>query len=533
MAGETNQTTIRVLRGVPLDSSYTDTIKFASASAQTSFFLGKQKYAFENCTYQRVNNSVAQPRIAYSCRVPQVADNLYDCNYIMFQNSGFGNKWFYCFIKQVNYINPNNTEIIYEIDDYQTWAFDFEVLPSYVEREHSLTDYLFENVEDEPVSIHYYKEKNFSHYNLPPNNVVVASTTDSTGKITSGEYICNLYNGLTLKEFASPIAASAIKSYIDEFAEEGRLESIVAIQQTPFLKSEFSGNTAITEDWSPSEIKISTMLTFPLGDYTPRNKKLYSYPYCYISLGNGDGENVLLYPQVFKTPDEVSEYQPTFRIVKVYGIPPAICCYPLEYASSGSAGLYPNLSYGISGGSIPPCNWVGNYYENWWAQNGVSMAVSSLFSVASGVVSGVSGSPTGVLNAVGGLAGNFVKDWQASKVSPPLNGKPINGNLNMGYNRYGFDAKLSMILSSEAQHIDEYFDMFGYATNKLKVPNMEGRESWNYVKTNNVIIKGSLPVDAMNRIKAMFNNGIRFWHGDFVGDYSRSNRPLSEVKDNV
>ena len=51
-----------------------------------------------------------------------------------------------------------------------------------------------------------------------------------------------------------------------------------------------------------------------------------------------------------------------------------------------------------------------------------------------------------------------------------------------------------------------------------------------YVKTNNVILKGSMPVDAMDRIKQMFNTGIRFWHGDFVGDYSRSNRPLLEVK---
>lgn len=71
--------------------------------------------------------------------------------------------------------------------------------------------------------------------------------------------------------------------------------------------------------------------------------------------------------------------------------------------------------------------------------------------------------------------------------------------------------------------------MYGYACNKLKKPNLTGRESWNYVKTNNVILKGSMPVDAMDRIKQMFNNGIRFWHGDFVGDYARSNKPLSEV----
>ena len=72
--------------------------------------------------------------------------------------------------------------------------------------------------------------------------------------------------------------------------------------------------------------------------------------------------------------------------------------------------------------------------------------------------------------------------------------------------------------------LDKFFDMYGYATNTVKVPNMEGRESWNYVKTRGVIISGSIPVDAMDRIKAMFDNGVRFWHGDFVGQYNRSNK---------
>ena len=121
-------TIVRLLENVPFDSTYSDTILFTSVAEQTNFMQGKAKYSFNNFTYQRVNSSVAAPRIAYSVRVPRVADDLYNCNYLMFQNSNYGSKWFYAFIKQVNYINPNNTEIIYEIDVYQTWAFDFEIL---------------------------------------------------------------------------------------------------------------------------------------------------------------------------------------------------------------------------------------------------------------------------------------------------------------------------------------------------------------------------------------------------------------------
>ena len=117
MADFVPSTIVKVLKDVPLDSTYSDTIKFTSVGAQTAFFSGKAKYSFTDFTYQRVNSSVSAPRGPRSIRVPRVADDLYDCNYVMFQNANYGTKWFYAFIKQVNYINPNNTEIIYELDE--------------------------------------------------------------------------------------------------------------------------------------------------------------------------------------------------------------------------------------------------------------------------------------------------------------------------------------------------------------------------------------------------------------------------------
>lgn len=81
----------------------------------------------------------------------------------------------------------------------------------------------------------------------------------------------------------------------------------------------------------------------------------------------------------------------------------------------------------------------------------------------------------------------------------------------------------------EAIKLDQFFDMYGYATNAVKVPNENSRESWNYVKTDNVIINGSVPVQDMRNIKAMYNRGVRFWHTADVGNYSLSNRDMKEV----
>ena len=77
-------TIARVLKNVRLDNTYSDTIYFDSKEKQTAYFAGKTKYTFTNMTYQRKERRLV---------VKQVADNMFDCNYLMFQNSAYGNKW--------------------------------------------------------------------------------------------------------------------------------------------------------------------------------------------------------------------------------------------------------------------------------------------------------------------------------------------------------------------------------------------------------------------------------------------------------
>ena len=124
--------TVYILKGVSLDSDYNHTGYFASAAAQELKFVSYRKYTLTEQTYQRVNKE----RI----RVSIVADNLYDCNYMMFQNTNFGSKWFYAFIDKVDYINNSCSEITYTIDVMQTWNFDYELGQCFVEREHVSDD---------------------------------------------------------------------------------------------------------------------------------------------------------------------------------------------------------------------------------------------------------------------------------------------------------------------------------------------------------------------------------------------------------
>lgn len=135
-----------LLKGVPLDNTYTDTIYFANATDQYNHFLTYTKREFGQLSYQRVNKNTIRLQVS--------ADAIYDYNYLMFCNTAYGNKWFYAFItKPPTYINDATAEIEYEIDVMQTWMFEAVLEPSFVEREHSATDVIGENLAPEPVEL--------------------------------------------------------------------------------------------------------------------------------------------------------------------------------------------------------------------------------------------------------------------------------------------------------------------------------------------------------------------------------------------
>ena len=130
-------TNIKLLKECPLDNTYTNTLWFADKEKQTNYFLGLVKKHFYRCSYQRQSKSI---------RLEVRYDDIYECNYLMYQNTGHGNKWFYAFITKIEYVNETTSEVFFEIDVMQTWMFDYTLKESFVEREHSETDNIGDNI---------------------------------------------------------------------------------------------------------------------------------------------------------------------------------------------------------------------------------------------------------------------------------------------------------------------------------------------------------------------------------------------------
>lgn len=150
----TPDTIVKILKGIELDRDLENTYRFASLSAQQNFFSARAKHTLGNepmtgLRYIRTGED--------SIKVELKTAALYDCNYLMFQNTGYKDKsgrsrWFYAFIDRVDYVNEETSEIFYTIDPMQTWLFDFKFADCMVEREHVRDDTIGANIVAEPVT---------------------------------------------------------------------------------------------------------------------------------------------------------------------------------------------------------------------------------------------------------------------------------------------------------------------------------------------------------------------------------------------
>ena len=77
------------LLDTPLEKDYKNTLYFASASAQNTYFLSKKVKEYTDFSYQRKDKFI---------RVPDDFDTIKNCNYVMYQNTAESNKWYYCII---------------------------------------------------------------------------------------------------------------------------------------------------------------------------------------------------------------------------------------------------------------------------------------------------------------------------------------------------------------------------------------------------------------------------------------------------
>lgn len=504
-------TEIRILRNCPLDTTYEHTIYFVDETAQINYFKGLTKYTLTQQTYQRVKRGYM--------RVAKPAESLYDCNYLMFQNTAFGTKWFYAFIKSVEYVNNVTSEIEFEIDVMQTWFFDYQLQRCFVEREHSATDVIGDNLVPENLETGEYVSDDFDATGkLSGKSIVVAATFDGEYKNVGGAYYCGLFSGLYYNVFPNTTeGAQACADFID--GAGSKTDGIVAVFLMPT-----SMVGAILDPAKTYEVSKAKNLT-SIGSYNNiKNKKLLTYPYNFLYVTNLQG-NHAVFPYEYFSGDTCN-----FTLAGDMSCNPQVVLAPNNYK-----GVAVNYDEKMVLSGYPQLSYNTDSFKAWLAQNGSSLAVNTLgssmgvgVSIAGAVAMTNPFTATLALAGAGVSAANLVGGTVASVYQHAIQPNQARGGggattmAALGLLDFAFMHK--HIRPEFAKIIDDYFTMYGYATHRVKVPNRIARPYWNYTKTVGCVITGSIPCDDARKICGIYDNGITFWkHGDNVGDYSLDN----------
>ena len=534
---------VRVIRFCPLDIDYQNTIYFTSKAQQMTYFLDTlDGQMFNKVTYQRVNKG--------KIRVQTVADNLYNCNYLAFENSAFSNKWFYAFITNIEYINNITSEITYVIDEMQTWHFDYVLMDCFVEREHSVTDNIGDNLVPENLDTGEYisddyLEPEFSPSSLDGYDICFWCTfyqDENEQWVKSGGSILNqgygsYYSGLTPTRF--PMTSQGLQDAKDwlESVPPLFLSGIVSVNVIPHY-----AYTALDRT-----VNFDKKTTLMRSDGTAvKNKKCLIYPYNALYVTNNQGKTAIFRYEFFST----NNCQ--FSIFCDESPSPVVLMFPKNYK-----GITENFDEKIDISGFPQIAYNVDSYKAWLAQNASSIGISAMAagigmenymiadtaakSASTAIVpqamsgAGASYLGGGVMGAAAlvsivGLVTKVLSGAVHAFMPPQARGQQ-GSNVLLARGKLKFGIMHKHITPEFATIIDDYFSMYGYATNKVKRPNRNARPEWNYVKTIGCKIDGSipnggLPADAIKKIEEIYNNGITFWNNPaHIGDYSYDNSP--------
>lgn len=240
---------------------------------------------------------------------------------------------------------------------------------------------------------------------------------------------------------------------------------------------------------------------------------------------------------------------PQFHLLSEINPDPQIAVIPQNYRGAAGNSLADVTTFS----GYPSISWSNDVFNIWLAQNGqkINLTATNLrenygYNQAQnllGMTNNIGSALKGNLGeAITGETSDTLKyyqnqtnyDYQIKMQMAEIEyQQKLPDTANFGGNNatligYGlFDKNIFSRYTIKAQfakRIDKFFTMYGYQTNELKVPNLNNRPNWNYVKLNGANIVANIPQGDLEIIKNIFNNGVTLWHNtNTFLDYSQNN----------
>ena len=288
----TPDTNIRILK-LPFEIDNKNQLTFSNVNEQTKFFESLNNIEIDECYYQRKDNIIM---------FPEHIDKIIQYNYVMYKNEYYTNKWFYAFIDKMEYENEGTTKIYIKTDVFQTWQFDIIYKKMFVEREMVTDDTIGLHTVPEGLELGEYICDEIRYYNGLDDFVYIIRVTEflngekplatNFGGVVSagGAYICSTVN--------------EVVNIIQGYSAKGKEDSVISVYMCPRV---FVNNSNSTNEYSGQNSPIYEEFTLEkptsLNGYVPVNKKLLTFPYCFLNLSNNNGSSNTFQYELFN--DEI------------------------------------------------------------------------------------------------------------------------------------------------------------------------------------------------------------------------------------
>lgn len=553
-------------KNIKMDREYVNVLSF-SENEMVTLCEQNKVVSSEKFSFIRASGTVQVPFSYGTCL---------QANYIAFQNPDYTNKWFFAWIDEIIYRGDNNTEIKYTIDSWSTWFDKWTKKPCFIQREHTNDDTIGANTLPENLDVGDVVQEvetydtSLSEYNWVAVETAWLLKENSTGtelldkdkgnqfsgisvynkQVFGNKIILFQYNdaddlidlGLYIMRTNSDGHIADIKNIFiipDAIVDKTKitLKTAYAFEQSDKFKIEYY-ELPLSTDIQSFKFSVNKITAF--NDITIKNNKCFVYPYNFLFVTNNIGNS-----NIYKYENFYDSNEATFDILLAISIGCSGKLVPTNYKKIGV-----NDDESIPLAKYPTCSWSSDAFTNWLTQNAVNESINMAFGLfgagnqfASSINSvnannqkvertgkGEIQSSTGAYVDLGvniaGTVARQIGNFYTGSLMPNIQGGQNTGDVTWANNRNTFIFRCMRVKTENLKIIDEYFSRFGYLTNRVKLPNITGRQNFNYIEIgqSEEIGYGEVPSIFMNNINNACRKGVTIWHNhENLGNYNIDN----------
>lgn len=463
-----------------------------------------------------------------------------EANYIAFQNSDYSNKWFFAWIDDVIYKGDKNTEITFTIDAWSTWYSYWQKKKCFVVREHVNNDTIGLHTVPENLDVgEVIQESKDEFIGLNDCYFCILTTYDPVQKqdFEGVQKINGTLFGYEICLFDNDVAS--VENFLKATNKDGKIESVLALFMCPKAlfsspdieqkTGNFDGATysyykvnVVTGDTANNVLELPMPINATRGfnDYTPKNNKLYCYPYNYLLVSNGVGnQNIYRYEDFYLENGQIAT-NISFAVQVAFSISISARVVPRGYQK-----IDYNIDESLPIAKFPNCSWSTDAFTNWLTDNAVNVGTQVVATGAAAVSSIATGNVAGIVSTSSMIA-NLIGQFYQANLLPSITGGNNSGDVNFSANKNSVKFIHMRAKTEYLKMIDDYFSRFGYAIKSIEDPNITGRRNWNYIEISpsDEIGYGSVPSKFMEEINNACRRGVTIWHNHAnLGNFNLDN----------